>query len=66
MCFTKKEWIVFFAGAEAFHTLSHLLLYISAVPFYFYGIIVTPQLNLWAFVINAIITLWLIWWANKS
>lgn len=63
MC-TKKEWIIFFAGAEAFHALSHLLFYFSAQTFSFYSILITQQFNLWATLINGGITIWLLWWAR--
>lgn len=62
---TQKEWIIFFAGAEAFHTLSHALLYFSGQTFSFYSILVTQQLNLWGTLINGFITVWLLWWAAR-
>jgi hypothetical protein len=63
---TKKQWVIFFAGAEAFHTLSHIMLYFSdMLPFAFYSIQVTQQLNLWAVFINGIATILLLNWAKK-
>ena len=63
---TLKAWIIFFAGAEAFHTLSHIVFYFSGIlPIAFYSIVVTQQLNLWAIIINAVITGLLLWWAYK-
>lgn len=66
MLTTLKEWVIFFAGAEAFHTFSHIIFYFSgALPVTFYTIVVTQQLNLWAIIINAVITILLLWWAYK-
>ena len=63
--FTKKEWIIFFAGAEAMHTVSHALLYFSGgLPMTFYSWVITAQLNAWAVIINAFITIGLLWWAQ--
>jgi hypothetical protein len=61
---TKKELIIFFAGAETFHTLSHILLYWS-VPFTFWGITISPALNMWAIIINAAVTIWLFMWLKQ-
>ena len=63
---TKREVIIFFAGVEAFHTLSHLSLSVSGVlPMRFFGFTVTTRLNAWAIVVNALITVALLWWARR-
>jgi len=63
---TKKETILFFAGAEAFHTLSHVMLAGSHIlPFTIYGITVTQTLNAVAIAINGLITGILLVWAHK-
>ena len=65
--YTKREWIIFFAGVQTFHTLSHLLISLNGIlPINFFGITITQTFNTWAIIINAVITLWLLWWASKT
>lgn len=64
--FTLKHVLIFFAGAEFFHTLSHILLpFFVELPLETKVIHLTFSLNMWAIVINAIITLALLWWAKN-
>lgn len=64
--FSLKNVLIFFAGAEFFHTLSHILLpFFVKLPLETKIIYLTPTLNIWAIIINAIITLGLLWWAKK-
>jgi len=63
---SKRDVVVFLAGAEAFHTLSHMVIqFTSMLPVTVWGIHWTPQLNLFGIVINGVITLGLLWWASK-
>jgi hypothetical protein len=63
---TKREIIIFFAGFEAFHTLSHLALAVSGqLPMRLFGFNVSAELNVWAIVVNAAITAVLVAWASK-
>lgn len=63
----KKHILLFLAGAEAFHTLAHLILAVSdLLPFTIFGIMVTPVLNMSAVAINAFITLGLLTWASRT
>lgn len=63
---TKKEALLFLAGAEAFHTVSHIFLSGShLLPFTAYGITVTQTFNAVAIAINALITGILLVWAHK-
>jgi len=63
---TKREVVIFFAGVEAFHTLSHLVLSVSGqLPMRVFGFNVTAGLNVWAIVVNAAVTVALFWWASK-
>jgi len=65
MC-SKRDIVVFLAGAEAFHTLSHVVLSFSRVlPIEICSITLTSQLNLFAIVINGLATAGLVWWACK-
>lgn len=64
--FSLKNVLIFLAGAEFFHTLSHILLpFFVELPIQTKVIHLTPTLNVWAIIINAIITLALLWWAKK-
>ena len=50
---TKREVVIFFAGVEAFHTLSHLVLSVSGqLPMRVFGFNVTAGLNVWAIVVK--------------
>lgn len=61
---TTKEILLFFAGAEAFHTLSHVFFALSGMlPIRFWGITWTQQSNIIAIVVNAAVTAGLLWWA---
>lgn len=65
--FSKKEWIIFAAGAAAFHTLSHIAIaYTSLLPLRIFGIEWTSMLNLFAIAINAILTGALLYWAAHT
>jgi len=65
MC-TKKNILIFLAGAEAFHTIAKLGLYFSGLlPLPLFGIVWTPHMVLGAAVIHAIITVVLLWLACK-
>lgn len=64
--FSNKELVIFLAGAEAFHTLSHIFLCcMHILPLKLFTITWTKQLNRAAIVINAVITVGLLWWATQ-
>lgn len=61
-----RDVVVFLAGAEFFHAISHIILpYFIALPIHTNIIEVTSTVNYVAIFINAIITLLLLWWASK-
>ncbi len=61
---TTREWLLFFAGAQAFHTISHIFLYFTNIlPITIFSISFTEQLNLLAIIINAATTVALLWFA---
>lgn len=63
---SKKDFIIFFAGVEAFHTISHIIVAATGVlPLQFTFITWTQQLNIIAIIVNAIITGGLLWWASR-
>lgn len=65
MC-SLRDVAIFFAGAEFFHTISHVVLpYFITLPIDMKFIQFTVNLNFWAIAINAIITILLLWWAHK-
>ena len=67
--FTKKNIVMFFAGAMAFHTLSHLMLYFTyLLPMRLCpccSFVFTAEMNFWAVVISAAITIGLLGWASQ-
>lgn len=61
-----RDVVIFFAGAEFFHTISHIILpYFITLPIDMKFIVFTSTINIWAVVINAIITIALLWWASR-
>ena len=60
-----RDVVIFFAGAEFFHTLSHIILpYFIDLPINMKFIVLTPTINVWAIIINAVITIALLLWAR--
>lgn len=65
MC-SKRDIVIFLAGAEAFHTLSHVIIsFTDMLPMTVWNITVTQQLNVMAIAANAVITAGLLWWASR-
>ena len=65
MC-SLRDVVIFFAGAEFFHTISHIVLpYFLTLPLDMKFMQLTVTVNYWAIAINAVITLALLWWAHK-
>lgn len=65
--FKLRDILIFLAGAEFFHTLSHVvLLLLITFPWQTKWVLVTRSLNQWAIIINAIITVVLLVWASKT
>jgi hypothetical protein len=61
-----RDVIIFLAGAEAFHTITHILLPFAVVlPLTTKYLVVTPEINYGAIVVNGVITILLLWWAAK-
>lgn len=61
-----RDIVIFIAGAEFFHTLSHIILpYFITLPLDIKFFTFTSTINLLAVMVNAIITLLLLWWAYR-
>jgi hypothetical protein len=61
-----RDLIIFLAGAQFFHTISHILLpFLITLPLDMRVITITSTVNLWIIIINALITILLLWWACK-
>lgn len=61
-----RDVVVFIAGAEFMHTIAHIVLYYRAIfPINMGYMMLTEQLNTGAIMINALITILLLWWARK-
>ena len=61
-----RDIVIFIAGAEFFHTLSHIILpYFITLPINMKFLTLTPTINVVVIVINAIVTLLLLWWAHR-
>lgn len=65
MC-TFRDVVIFVAGAEFFHTLTHIILpHIVKLPIDMHYVVLTSKANYWAIGINAAITIVLLIWASK-
>lgn len=65
MC-TKRDVLIFVAGAVFFHMLSHIMLpFIVPLPINMGFMILTKMMNMWIIVTNAVITLALLWFAGR-
>lgn len=65
MC-SKRDMVIFAAGALALHTISHLTLQFSHIlPLKMFGFTLTSDLNMYAIGGSAVITIALLWWASK-
>lgn len=63
--YTTREFILLLAGAQTFHTVSHIIImYTGTLPIKVCSFNWTKQSNLWAIIINAVITVALFWWAS--
>lgn len=63
-----RDALVFFAGAEAFHTLTHVWLGMNGMlpmEISFPPMTITPGLNLFAIVANALVTAGLLYGAKR-
>lgn len=61
-----RDIVIFLAGAEAFHTISHIAIgYLHVLPIKICHINWTQRLNVIAIITNALITIALLWWAMK-
>jgi hypothetical protein len=65
MC-TLRDTVIFIAGAEFFHTISHIVIkYFVALPLQINTMVMTTHMNNWAIIVNGIITILLLWWAAR-
>lgn len=61
-----RDIVVFLAGAEFFHALSHVLLpMFLALPLDMKVVVLTEKMNMWAIVLNVVLTLLLLLWARR-
>ncbi len=64
--FSFRDFLVFLAGGVMVHLLSHITLAVSGVlPVTVGGMEITSQINMVAIVINILIMVGLLWWANR-
>lgn len=64
--FSFRDLIIFLAGAEFFHTITHIMLaFWLKLPMDFKFMVLTEKMNLFAIILNALITILLLWWGYK-
>ena len=64
---SSRDSLIFLAGAEAFHTVLHMRFSISdMLPLrWVWGIELTSQLNIVLMIVNALITVGLLYWSSS-
>ncbi|MBX9805867.1 MAG: hypothetical protein K2Y18_08980 [Alphaproteobacteria bacterium] len=61
-----RDWVVFLAGVEFFHTLVHVMMpHVMSLPMDMKVMVMTSTMNTSAIIVNAVITVMLIWWARR-
>ena len=59
----KRDILVFFFGFEVAHTIAHgVLSFTGLLPLRFAWLTITENLNVWAIVVNAVISAGLLLW----
>lgn len=65
MC-TLRDTVVFLAGAEAMHTLSHVMMHFyMTFPLQVGHWMVSSNMNNWGMIVNGVITVLLLFWAHR-
>ncbi len=63
---TFRDWILFFAGAAALHTISHLYIaFAMNLPIETRYITLTSTMNTWTIALSALLTIALLWIAKR-
>ena len=62
---TKKQVLLFLAGAETFHALAHLFFLVTGQSFHAFGFMIGQTWNAVAFIINALIAMGLLYWESN-
>lgn len=66
MCCSKRDWVLFFLGAQVFHTLSHIMLAVSGMlPVHVFSWTITQQTNLIITLVNILVTVALGYWLYR-
>lgn len=61
-----RDVVIFLAGAEFFHTISHIIMpHFFNFPIDVKFMVMTAAMNNYAIGINAVITVLLLWWACR-
>lgn len=64
--FTLKNLLIFLAGGETFHAISHFMLpYFVKLPLEINGITFTQSMNEWAIIVNGLIAVALLFLASR-
>ena len=62
---TKEHVLLFLAGAEAFHSLTHAFLWVSNQTILVPWLVVSPTWSLGSFIVNGLIAIGLLYWALR-
>lgn len=64
---SKRDILMFLAGAQVFHTFSHIVIaFTHTLPINIFGWHYTQQTNLYMTIINFVVAAGLLWWAQKT
>lgn len=61
-----RDIVIFFAGVEFWHTFTHIVFaFFVSLPLDMNFIVMTPKMNMWGIIVNATITIILIYLALR-
>lgn len=67
MLCSKKDCLIFLAGAAAFNAVIHAIFaYAGTFPFHYMTMEWTQQMNMISIIVNAVVSVGLLWLAHKD
>ena len=64
---SKRDILIFLAGAQVFHTFSHIVIALTqTLPINILGWNYTQHINIYMTLINLVVAVWLLWLAKKA
>lgn len=65
--YSKRDILMFLAGAMVFHTVSHIFLpVLGLLPMQVFSFVLTYQVNVVIIIMSALVSVGLLWWARNT